>query len=136
MVGRADLALSEEFFLEATWIEYALFEDRINSALVKSGGALSNTRPTIESKIKELESRCLTHAGLRSIGDFPELLDEVRQWKGVRNRLVHRMVEAAVRWDDVNDEANLLATDGRELFGRFSSAIMRLGKWHKKHSPS
>ena len=131
-IARLDKALKESFFLEASWIEYSLFEDRTNSLLEKTGGLLQNPRASIEAKLKELEKRSKTDHGLSHISEFPDILDEVRTWKDSRNPLMHQMVDVPKDWEDIDSDAKVLAENGRRLLGRYSSAAMKLRKWKTK----
>lgn len=131
IIHRLDSALDQGFNLEASWITYALFEDRTTSALAKSGGVLvskNNSFISIEVKLKELKSRSLTHAGLQRAGLINALLDEIIDWKNKRNALMHTLAEVPRPWEDINNDAQNLAIEGREIIARYSSAIMRLSK--------
>ena len=131
-IRRIDRAISERFFLEATWIVYSLFEDRCNSALEKTGGRLSNPRASIEQKLKALEARSGSNPSMGKVTEFPAIFNEVRVWKDARNPLMHEMVDMPRPWTDINNDAEALALDGRELLGRFTSAMMKLRKHVKK----
>ena len=129
---RLNEALNSDFYLEASWIEYSLFEDRTNSLLDKTGGLLSDPRASIDKKLKELEKRSTTDAGLLHIPEFPDILDEIRKWKNKRNPLMHQMVDLPRKWEDINTDAKNLAESGSTLIRRYSSAAMKLRTWKKK----
>lgn len=61
LLKRLEEAIDEGFFLEASWIAYAVIEDRICSALLKTGGLPQdpNGKPLqmLGSKLKVLETR-------------------------------------------------------------------------------
>lgn len=135
-IAKIDQALREQFYLEASWIEYAMFEDRCDSMLEKSGGkpALNNGRHfiSINRKICELRSRGRTHPFLISVTDFDALLQELHDWKERRNPIMHSLVEVPKSWSDINNETKLLAEDGRKLLGRVAAAAMSVRKKYKK----
>jgi hypothetical protein len=60
LIARMDEAIKEGFYLEASWIAYAVIEDRCDSALEKTGGIPTrNGRPIqmLGNKLKELQNR-------------------------------------------------------------------------------
>jgi hypothetical protein len=137
VIGRIDDALKREFFLEASWITYSLFEDRCNSMLKKTGG-MPPVRPgqflSINKKLTTLKERASTDILLTSIDNISGIIEEVRVWKDSRNPIMHSMVEMPTTWESVNSDAEALAKDGRELLGRFSSVAMKVRKNYKKQS--
>jgi hypothetical protein len=135
-IARLDEALGKQFFLEASWIEYAIFEDRCNSLLEKTGGLIPPSRngipPSINKKLTVLKERTSGDPFLSSTSEFPDILRDVRNWKNRRNTIMHSLVDVARSWNNINQDAKQLAIDGRALLGRFSSATMKVRKKYKK----
>lgn len=135
VIGRVDDALQREFFLEASWIIYSLFEDRCDSMLKKSGGmpqVSAGSFLSINKKLNILKSRHLSNPLLASVNGFLLIIDEVKDWKDSRNPIMHSMVEIPTTWEDINNNAEILARDGRELLSRFSSVAMKVRKSYLK----
>jgi hypothetical protein len=68
LIKRIDVALQEEFYLEASWIAYAILEDQLVSALDESGGAVNHKGKAIKMlgpKLGELKTRMTTSLNLR-----------------------------------------------------------------------
>lgn len=132
-ISRIDEALEKSFWLEASWITYAMFEDRCDSLLEKSGGAIPpppHGFVSINKKIKKLKSRATSDPLLSKVSGLFGLLGEVHDWKERRNPIMHNMVELPRDWADINADARKLAEDGRELLGRFSTAAMKVRRKH------
>lgn len=133
-IGRIDEALENEFWLEASWIIYAMFEDRCSSLLEKSGGAIpsKNGFVSIHRKIEELKARASKNQFLAQVTELPGLLQEVNDWKKDRNTMMHSLVEMPREWSVIDSETKQLAKQGRNLLGRFSSAAMKVRKKYVK----
>ena len=135
-IARIDQALSEGFWLEASWITYAMFEDRCDSLLNKSGGPVPASHPngfvSINKKITSLKQRSSSDQFLSQVPGLAALLDEVHDWKNRRNPVMHSMVDVPRDWAAINADAQALAEDGREILGRFSSAVMKVRKRYKQ----
>ena len=134
-IGRLDSALKSKFFLEACWIEYAICEDRCDSLLNKSGGPIPcnpGQFVSINRKIIELKLRWKNDPYLSTVQELPSILEEVRKWKNRRNPLMHQLVKMARDWPSINNDASILAADGRDIVGRFASAAMKVRRRFKK----
>ena len=134
-IARIDDALNKEFWLEASWITYAMFEDRCNSLLDKSGGAISNPKSSfvsINKKITELQNRASTDQFLKQVSNLPTLLKELHNWKENRNPIMHNLIDVPEDWIIINFNAENLAKDGRDLLGRFAAAAMKVRKKYVK----
>ena len=60
LISRLGEAIKDEFFLEASWLAYAILEDRLVSALDETGGAVTTTgRPIrmLGPKLGEIKAR-------------------------------------------------------------------------------
>lgn len=137
LLERLDQAIDAEYFLEASWIAYAVVEDRTRSTLKHSGGIpqvgpVNNRREMwkISEKITTIRSRLGAGAhetNLKATVDGA-MLDKLSAWTDRRNRLVHKLA------DEVDDPAGLaaeitgVAKDGKELARELCAAVMRLKK--------
>jgi hypothetical protein len=134
-IARIDDALDKEFWLEASWIIYAMFEDRCNSLLEKSGGPIpppKNGFVSINKKITELKTRAATNQFLNQVNHLSGMLQELYDWKEDRNPIMHDLVDLPKDWSIINADAEKLARDGRDLLGRFTAAAMKVRKKYVK----
>lgn len=112
-MGRLKKALSQGFYLEAIFIEYAILEDRLESVLRHSGKW--NPKPdafvSLDSKRKKVaklaeEKKSLAHKY------FPEeLTDGIESWKNDRNRIIHALMKQSLHTEDLYE----LAMNGQAL---------------------
>ena len=134
LIKRIDLALSHEFYLEASWIAYAILEDRLVSALRESGGAVNHNGKEIFMmglKLSELRNRMPTSLNLRK-AFFGNMLDRLHVWKDKRNDLMHAMAGENHAVSDLDSIALEVATDGKELAREFCAACRRFKKFNRK----
>lgn len=135
-INRIDQALDEGFWLEAAWITYAMFEDRCDSLLSKSGGPVplppNRKFVAIDTKITVLKKRSKTDEILSKVSELPALLSEVKRWKNRRNPIMHSMVNLPKDWSLINADAKILAEEGREILGRYAAAAMKVRKKYKR----
>ncbi|MGJ8596776.1 hypothetical protein [Sulfitobacter sp.] len=129
---RMSSAIERKFYFEASWYAYAILEDRLLSMLRQSGGVGRNGTTTairmLGPKLGELKNRSTTDKLLKE--NFPET--KIDAWKDKRNSLMHAMAEGTRTQTEIDKEAYLLATQGRDLVKEVSAAAMRLKKHRLK----
>jgi hypothetical protein len=126
---RLDTTLGMRVFLEASWIAYAILEDRADSALAKTGGPVPRkTRPMLGDKLAELSERIATDALLRTELWRGATLEAAKNWKNKRNPLMHSMADLREPWHVFEKRAERLAMEGRSVARDMASAVMRLRK--------
>jgi len=126
-----DRAIESEFYLEATWIAYAILEDRLVSALKESGGG-----PPIRMlgpKLGEIKSRQTTSLNMRK-AFFGDMLDRLGSWKDRRNDLMHALADERIDVQAIDVEAKSVALEGKELAREFSAACRRFKKLNNRAS--
>ena len=134
VIARLDEALSKNYFLEASWITYSLFEDRCNSILKKTGGlplVQKGQFLSINKKLKTLKTRSASHSYLLKVPNIIPIVQDITSWKNKRNLIMHNMVDLQTSWENINNDAEKLARDGRKLLGKFASAAMKVAKLDK-----
>jgi len=112
-MGRLKKALTQGFYLEAVFIEYAIVEDRLESVLRHSGkwSFKPGEFVTLERKRNKVanmaeEKKSLAHKY------FPaELTDGIEIWKNNRNRIIHALMKQNLHTEDLQ----ALAEEGQEL---------------------
>ena len=116
---RLSSALRSGFFLEAVFIEYAIVEDRLESALTHAGAFNPNRQRTITSKLTKLEKLCDEERGLAHRYFSAELLAAIRAWKDRRNPLVHELMKQRATTADFE----AVARDGEALVKTLKSKV-------------
>lgn len=108
---RLKKALGNGFYLEAVFIEYAILEDRLESALTHVSTFNVSKQGTITAKIAKLEKLCECKAGLARKYFSDELLEHIRAWKDGRNPLVHKLMKQQL----TTNELDAFALEGESL---------------------
>ena len=130
---RLTSALRSGFYLEAVFIEYAIIEDRLESALTHAGAFNPNRQRTITSKLSKLEKLCENRRGLARRYFSAELLAAIRAWKDRRNPLVHELMKQRATTGDfeaVALEGQALVKTLKSKVGSFNNALER--EWARK----
>ena len=93
MTERLDLALKNDFYYEAIFIEYAILEDRTKSMLKHAKfsndtceGKLNEKLITIKNAVKFKDEYVRKHI-------TNELISNIHNWKNTRNKLNHELAE-------------------------------------------
>ena len=125
---RLSSALRSGFYLEAVFIEYAIIEDRLESALTHAGAFNPNRQGSITSKLKKLEQLCGNKRGLARRYFSAELLAVIRAWKDRRNPLVHELMKqraTTADFESVAREGEALVKTLKSKVGSFNRAVDR-----------
>ncbi|PCE32690.1 hypothetical protein BZL54_08540 [Burkholderia ubonensis subsp. mesacidophila] len=132
LLSRIDESIKQEFYLEASWLVYAILEDRLVSALDETGGAVTaNGKPIrmLGPKLVALEARRQETLNLRK-AFFGDMLSKLDAWKEQRNELMHAMADESKEIPEIDAFAARVAISGRELARDFCSACRRLKKFN------
>ncbi len=112
-MGRLKRALNSHFYLEAIFIEYAIMEDRLESALRHAGRW--NPKPdeyvSIDKKLKLIEKMAEQKKSLAQKYFSSELTQGIRAWKEDRNKMIHALLKQSIHSEDLLD----IAAKGQEL---------------------
>jgi len=110
-------AIAAEFYLEASWIAYAILEDRLIAAMLSTGGATDKKGKPVKMmgpKITILKKRRQRDKLLDV--NFPQSwLDDLTRWTDRRNKLMHTMADATVNFARLQRDAKKLAITGDPL---------------------
>ena len=104
LMKRLSKALKEEFYYEAIFIEYALFEDRTSSLLRHSGISTldDNGRDLgLLDKIKLIKRHSIFNNEYVKKHELFSILDEVNLWRKTRNDLMHDLAEDECSIDEI-----------------------------------
>ena len=133
LISRLGEAIKDEFFLEASWLAYAILEDRLVSALDETGGAVTTTgRPIrmLGPKLGEIKARQQSVLNLRK-AFFGDMLDRLDAWKDQRNDLMHAMADESKSISEIVQLAQAVALSGRDLVPDFCAACRRLKRFNR-----
>ena len=135
MLDRYHKAIRAGFYLEASWIAYANFEDRLNSVLDKTGGYPldRNGNPvSINQRLNLLKRRRNSNQKLKRAFFDEKIINDVMDWKNRRNPFMHALMKRPRELEDLYNELKALAEDSKPILSEFNSAILRFNKLHKK----
>ena len=136
LLNRIQEAIDSGFYLEATWIAYAVIEDRVCSALEKSGGLPKdkNGKPLrmLGLKLEALSHRMNENSSLRKYLEKDEIVDRVIHWKNKRNPLMHSLASEAKSWNTLEQEAKIVALEGKDVAWLLANAVSRFRKYKRR----
>jgi hypothetical protein len=124
-------ALAAEFFYEAIFIEYAILEDRTESALIHAGVKHLNSKGNpakLTDKINKMRSNpAFTQSYVRKRISF-ELLDDIIEWKRKRDTLIHALAKQSYDAGNLRDMAN----EGNELVKKLDNKARSTNRYFDK----
>ncbi len=129
LVARYDVALKEEFYIEAFIIGYALLENRLRSTL-ENINAVPEKKIGFDAYITALKTYKENHDIKNILDEYVtiKLFDELNDWRKLRNDVTYKLTDSDEEYKKVEE----LALKGRELFRVFSNKIMLVKKKLKK----
>jgi len=114
---RLKKAINAKFYLEALFIEYAIIEDRFESALRHSGVMVDGKYIGLNKKLSKMEAVAREKKSLAHKYFKPDLLESVNLWKEERNRLIHALMKQALTTEELHN----LAEQGQILVKKLCS---------------
>lgn len=104
LMSKLNEATYSEFYYEAIFIEYAIIEDRTESIL-KHAEIRCDDNTKLEGKLNKIKSNpkfenkyCKKHIN-------NEFIEEIREWKNLRNSLIHALIKSKYSNDDIKNVA-------------------------------
>ena len=122
---RMSSALRSGFYLEAIFIEYAIIEDRLESALSHADAFNPRKQKTINAKLNKLEKLCENRSGLAWKYFSPELIESMRSWKNRGNPLIHELMNQKLETSELEGfarEGEALVKTLKNKVGSFNRA--------------
>ena len=119
---RLKRAMASKFYYEAVFIEYAILEDRTESILRLAGvSTVKNNGDPIGlaaklNKIRDNKAYQVPYIKKRLTND---LIEEVRDWKKIRDQLIHDLMNSNVK----ETELEAIATNGKKLTDVFGNKV-------------
>lgn len=127
---RLKKAMEEKFYLEAIFIEYAMIEDRTDSALKHVGKSLDKNGISrkLDDKLNILESSepftddfCRERLSIK-------FLEDIRKWKSDRNALIHNLMNDHL----TTEKLEKTAADGQELLRILKNKVASINRHNDK----
>lgn len=122
LMSKLKKSMSNEFYYEAIFIEFAILEDRTSSLLKHANKEYDDL--TLNKKIWKIKSLsvfkdkyCKKHLTL-------ELIDELYKWKNKRNQLIHDLIKSS--YDNLDIKG--VAEEGYELVKMFNGKTTLVNK--------
>lgn len=134
---RLTKALTQGFYLEAMFIEYALMEDRTESVLRHAilWDAYMKSRKgreaNIDSKIKYIQKQAENKKSLWNKYFADNMLENILVWKNDRNRLIHALLKQKLEADEIQklvEQGKILSDDLKSRSGRFNRAVDKVNR--------
>ena len=121
---RLNKAITQNFYLEAVFIEYAVMEDRTESIIRHAGKweaylkKRGKYEPTLDSKIRYISSQMEANRKDLLRRYFNDgCLNRILTWKEERNRLIHALLKQKL----TTEELASLAEQGRDIARQLSN---------------
>lgn len=120
-MNRLKMAISNKFYLEAVFIEYAILEDRLESALRHSGkwNPKPDQHTSIDRKVRLLLKQAEEKKSLAQKYFKKDLMQEILNWKERRNPLIHSLMKQQLHTEDLAE----LAEEGLNLVKQVSNKV-------------
>lgn len=122
LMSKLKKSMSNEFYYEAIFIEYAILEDRTASLLKHANRKYNNL--TLNEKLYKIKSLsifkdeyCKKHLTL-------DLIDRLYKWKNKRNKLIHDLIKSSYDNFDIKE----VAEEGYELVKKFNGKTILVNK--------
>lgn len=115
LLARMTKSNAEEFYLESSWIQYAIIEDRLNSvirhAYPERGTELLETLRGMDRKITHITDKIHPKDQDCATTVHKLLLKTITKWKDRRNDLMHE-IESAGSYTMLQSRTKKLALEG------------------------
>lgn len=129
-----ETAMKKKQYIEASWLCYAIFEQRINRLILKhickcpKQPKAKNSAPvSISTRINCIKE--LAQANYGGYGNFDfRLLCDIKEWCDDRNALVHGLVSLA-HYKKYDEEFEAIAKKGIPLVYRLYEESTKLREW-------
>ena len=133
-LGKLRKAISEKQYVEASWLCYAIFEQRISRIIEKhiikcpKGKRSKDEKPTsISTRILCLKKLIKCEYGVYAEFD-KSLLEDIDKWCKKRNRLIHGLVSLD-HYKMYDEEFKELALAGAPLVERLYAEATKVREW-------
>ncbi len=128
---RLKRALASGFYFEAIVIEYAIFEDRSESALRHAGLKTTDSKgypKSLNNKLNIINDSKQFQDSFSKKRLSRELIEQIRTWKEQRDDIIHKLMKMA---PDI-DKVEKVARDGNDLVILFDNKVKSVNNRHDK----
>ncbi len=110
---RLNKAMTNGFYLEALFIEYAIMEDRAEAILRYEGNEINSKDGfvSLDRKLRKIVKIAEQNRSLPSRYFSGDLIEQISAWKEERNRLIHALMKQSL----TTEELQTLAQTGQAL---------------------
>ncbi len=142
LIEDMELAFKDNYYFETSWYACAIIEDRVLSALEKTGGVPLDKKgkPIIMlgTKIKILEERVKTDAALKeAFVKAPDLIENTTKWlKKFRNPMIHALAGnhgLKFSTQQLKIEMKKMAEAGKKICRDWASMVSRFKNIKKRN---
>ena len=135
LMNKLKKATDNEFYYEAIFIEYAIFEDRTESILKHANINYKNNDKKeyslkLSEKLNKIKSRKEFQDKYIKKHITEELIEKIKNWKGERDKLIHDLVKNTYDLEYLKN----IALDGECLVKRFASKSQLVNKYLEERS--
>lgn len=130
LMSKLKKATDNEFYYEAIFIEYAIFEDRTESILRHANINYKNNDKKgyslkLSEKLNKINSRKEFQDKYIKKHMTQELIEKIKNWKNERDKLIHDLVKNTYDLESLKN----IALDGECLVKRFASKSQLVNKY-------
>ena len=127
---RLNRAMSNAFYLEALFIEYAIMEDRAEAILRYEDNGISskNGFVSIDRKLNKIGKIAEQKRSLPNRYFSDDLIERIAAWKEERNRLIHALMKQSLTTEGLRclaEEGRTLACELRDRANLYKRAVVR-----------
>ena len=110
-MNRLKKAIDAKFYLEAVFIEYAIIEDRFDSAICHSGVINDGKFASLNAKLNKMANIAREKKSLACKYFNQEIFERVKLWKDERNRIIHALMKQSL----TTEKLRVLAEEGQAI---------------------
>lgn len=128
------IAMEQQFYLEALLLEYSIIEDRLLSILKHLGLKYTESdgrELSIGRKISKIQGQLKNRNPLLKGRLNDEMINQIIEWKRIRNNLVHNSCHRLFN----NDEVTCCADEGMEIVRQLSNSAKSIKRASEKLKP-
>ena len=124
-------AIKNQFYLEAIFIEYSIIEDRTESILRYTNRfPKQSSFVSLDKKISLIEKVSEEKASVANQYFDVEFLEKIRDWKNMRNAIIHALMKRNVCTNDLLETAlagRQLVKDLCRISTNYKRKLLRMG---------
>ncbi len=128
MTEKLDLALKNDFYYEAIFIEYAILEDRTKSMLKHAKFSEDTCNSKLNDKLNKIKNSEKFHDEYVRKHITNDLISSIHNWKNTRNTLNHDLINC----EYTNEYVKKVALEGAKIVKKLCSKSTLVNKYFDK----